>query len=374
MGMSKISRRKFITLLTQSAGAALVFQLLEACGIKPAAAPGTPTQTPFGPISSGVGNGISIANASGPTNTPLPSDTAAPTSEPTTETAVPTAAAAYLAVARGGDDPEALTRAAVNAIGGMGQFVKQGANVIIKPNICTANKTFEDAATTNPWVVGALVKMCIEAGAGQVRVFDCPFNPNMDAFQAAYKNSKIAEHVLAAGGKMVDINFNNYALVQPPGTTYFRSAYVYKEILNADLVIDVPIAKSHSTTHLTLAMKNLMGILLDRPALHATHIDQQIAELANYIKPKLTVIDGIRILVNGGPISNSRDDVKKMDTVIASADIVAADTFATTRLFALVDPSKWSTIDRVGYIKIGAQLGLGRSDLENLNIAEIQVG
>jgi uncharacterized protein (DUF362 family) len=372
--MKKISRRKFITLLTQSAGAAVVFQLLEACGIKPAAVPGTPTNTPFQALASGVDNGISIANAPGSTNTPLPSDTPAPTAEAATDTPSPAPDFAYLAVARGGDDPEALTRAAVAAIGGIGRFVPQGANVIIKPNICTAKKTYEDAATTNPWVVGALVKMCLEAGAGQVRVFDCPFSPSMDHFQEAYKNSKIAEQVLAAGGEMVDINFNNYALVQPPGTTYFRSAYIYKDILNADVLIDVPIAKSHSTTGLTLAMKNLMGILLDRPAMHATHIDQQIAELANYIRPKLTIIDGVRILVNGGPISDSRDDVRKMDTVIASADIVAADAFATTKLFALVDPSKWSTIDRVGYIKIGAKLGLGRSDLENLKITEINVG
>ena len=188
----------------------------------------------------------------------------------------------------------------------------------------------------------------------------------MNTFQEAYKNSRIAEQVLAAGGEMVDINFNDYVLVQPPGTTYFRSGYIYKEILNADVFIDVPIAKSHSTTGLTLAMKNLMGILLDRPAFHANNINGQIAELANYMRPKLTVIDGVRILVNGGPISDSKDDVRKMDTIIASADIVAADAYAT-RLFGWTDPN------RLGYVKIGAQLGLGRSDLENLKIQEINV-
>jgi uncharacterized protein (DUF362 family) len=361
--MKKISRRKFLSLMTQSAGAAAVFQLLAACGIKPAAAPGTPTTTPFAPLKFGVDSGLSIANAPTSTGTSGPADTPAAAAEPATETSSPAAELAYLAVARGGDDPEALTRAAIAAIGGMGKFVPAGSNVIIKPNICTAFRGYKYAATTNPWVVGALVKLSLEAGAGRVRVFDYPFNGD---FAGAYKNSGIAEQVLAAGGEMENINWDNYVAVQPPGTTSFRSAYVYGEILNADVLIDVPVAKHHGTTGLTLAMKNLMGVVSDRGAIH-NNIHQQIAELANYIRPDLTVIDGVRILLAGGPLGGSLGDVRKMDTVIASADIVAADAYAT-RLFGWTDPN------RLGYVKIGAQLGLGRSDLENLKIQEIAIG
>jgi uncharacterized protein (DUF362 family) len=310
----------------------------------------------------GVEGGLSIATAPGATDKPSPTNTAESTAESATATPSPAAEAAYLAAARGGDDPEALTRAAIAAIGGMGQFVPAGSNVIIKPNICTAFRGYKYAATTNPWVVGALVKMSLESGASRVRVFDSPFNGD---FTGAYKNSGIAEQVLAAGGEMEAINWDNYVAVQPPGTKSFRSAKVYGEILNADVLIDVPIAKHHGTTGLTLAMKNLMGVVYDRGAIH-NNIHQQIAELANFIRPKLTVIDGVRILLAGGPLGGSLGDVRKMDTVIASADIVAADAYAT-RLFG------WSDPNRLGYVKIGAQLGLGRSDLENLKIQEIAI-
>jgi uncharacterized protein (DUF362 family) len=360
--MRKISRRKFLSLITQSAGAAVVFQLLEACGLKPAAGLGTATQTPFGPVSSGVGNGISIANASGSTNTPNPSSTPAPTSESATAASAATAAPAYLAVARGGDDPEALTRAAVNAIGGIGQFVPQGANVLIKPNFCVPNRKYTYAATTNPWVVGTLVKMCLEVGAAKVTVYDYPFGgPSTEA--AA--DSGIADQVTAAGGVMEYVDFNKFVLTDMPNGQSLKSAAFYSEVLHADVVIDVPIAKHHSTTGLTLGMKNLMGTVVDRNAIH-DDIHRRIADLAVFLRPKLTVVDAVRILLANGPQGGSLSDVKEMDTVIASADIVAADAYAT-KLFGWTDPN------RLGYVKYGAAWGLGRSDLANLNIAEVNI-
>jgi len=363
--MRKISRRKFLSLLTQSAGAAAVFQLLEACGIKPAAAPGTPPSTPFGPLASGVDNGISIANAPGSTNTPLPSDTPAPTAESATENAVATAEPAYLAVARGGDDPEALTRAAIAAIGGIGRFVTQGQNVLIKPNICVPYKDYTYAATTNPWVVGALVKMCLEAGAAKVLVYDYPFGgPSTDA----YPDSGIADQVTAAGGQLEYVDRKKFIPTDLPNGQSLHSAAFYSEVINADVVINVPIAKTHSTTGLTLGMKNMMGVVLDRAnGIHGGDIHKRIADLAVFIRPELTVVDAVRILTANGPVSSNRGDARKLDTVIASADVVAADSYAT-KLFGWTDPN------RLGYIKYGAAWGLGRSDLENLKIAEGKVG
>jgi uncharacterized protein (DUF362 family) len=376
--MKKISRRKFLSLLTRSTGAAAVLQLLEACGVKPAAAPGTPTYTPFGSIKSSVDNGISIANAQGPTSTASPSNTNAPTSESATETSLPAAEPAYLAVARGGDDPEALTRAAIAAIGGMGKFVPKGANVLIKPNYCVDRK-YEYAATTNPWVVAALVKMSLDAGAAKVLVFDFPFGgpSNVTA-----KTSGIAEQAMAAGGQMEYVDNSKFIATDLPNGHSLHSAAFYSEVTNADVVINVPIAKNHSTTGLTLGMKNMMGTVKNRPAIHAD-IHRMIADLAAYVRPELTVVDAMRILTDHGPEGqNNTKYVLQMNTVIASADIVAADAYAT-RLFGAVDPGNhWHSFysklqedpNNLGYIKFGAEWGLGRSDLANLNIAEIKVG
>jgi uncharacterized protein (DUF362 family) len=359
--MRRITRREFLKALMQTAGAAGLMQLLYACGVRPTASPAapgvTPSNTPFGPGGPNLSQFGSAAGSSVPTFTP------SPTAVPPTVTSTAAVEPAYLAVARGGDDPEILVRRAVEAIGGMQRFVSPGANVIIKPNICTAFRAYKFAATTNPWVVGGLVKMCFEAGAGRVRVYDFPFNGGC---VDAYKNSGIEEQVLAAGGEMEIVSFDKFIPVQPQGNAAFQSNKVYRDILEADTLIDVPVAKHHGGAGLTLAMKNLMGAVENRSAVH-TSLQRHIAELAAFIRPKLTVIDGIRILLAGGPLGGSLADVRRMDTVIASADIVAADACAVTRLFG------WSAPNNLGYVRIGSEIGLGRSDLENLKIEEIAV-
>ncbi len=361
--MKKISRREFIHLLSKGAGAAAMMQLLQACGIAPAGETVTPTATPFAPIGPELTKMGSIAGAVLPTGTSLPSETPTSTPAPATETASPAAQPAYLAVARGGDNPEALVRAAVESIGGMGRFVPAGASVLIKPNVCTSNRTYDGAATTNPWVVGALVKMCFEAGAGRVRVFDFPFNGTCPQ---NYQTSGIAEQVLAAGGELESLDWNKFIPATLPSARSLRSASFYSEVIDADVVINVPIAKHHGSASLTLGMKNMMGVVRDRGAVHSAGLQQAIADLADFIRPELTIIDAIRILTANGPISSSWRDVRKMDTVIASPDIVAADAYAT-RLFGWTDPN------RLGYVRIGNQIGLGRSDLENLKIEELSL-
>jgi uncharacterized protein (DUF362 family) len=372
--MKRISRREFLSLVTQSAGAAAVFQLLAACGIKPAAAPGTPTITPFAPLQFGVEGGLSVANDPAATGTSGSADTPTSTAEPATETPSPAAEPAYLAVARGGDDPEALTRAAIAAIGGMGRFVRQGASVLIKPNACVV-RDYLYAATTNPWVVAALVKMSFEAGAGKVLVFDFPFGGSTEE---TYKASRIGEQATAAGAQMEYLDLSKFVKTDLPNGHSLKSAKFYSEVINADVVINVPIAKNHSTTGVTLGMKNMMGTVYDRAnAIHAD-IYRRIADLADYVRPELTVMDAIRVLIDHGPQGGNKNDVRKIDTVIASADIVAVDAYAC-RLFAPLNPNSdfyqkiLADPNNLGYVKYGAEWGIGRSDLANLKIEEIAI-
>jgi uncharacterized protein (DUF362 family) len=132
---------------------------------------------------------------------------------------------------------------------------------------------------------------------------------------------------------------------------------------DADVVINAPIAKQHGSTVLTLGMKNLMGVIQNRNGFHARGLHQCVADLNSAVRPQLTVVDAVRILTRNGPTGGNLDDVKKMDTVIASADVVAADTYAAT-LFDL-------TPDDVPYIQLGAEMGLGQSDLKAIEIEEV---
>jgi uncharacterized protein (DUF362 family) len=267
-----------------------------------------------------------------------------------------------LVVTRGGDDPEVLVRRAIAALGGMEQFITKGARVVIKPNICTAYHPYEYASTTNPWVVGALVKLTLEAGAGTVTVMDYPFGGSAEE---AYAISGIKEQVEAAGGKMAVMSNLKFLETEIPNGKNIKKWPIYEDVLKADVLINVPIAKDHSLTILTLGMKNLMGVVQNRENLHS-RIGQRLADLTSLVYPTLTIIDAIRMLSYGGPTGGDLNAVKKIDTIIASRDIVAADSYAAS-LFN-IQP------DELSYVKAGVEMGLGRSDLQNLIIEEVPVG
>ena len=254
----------------------------------------------------------------------------------------PTGDQAYLAVARGGD-PAATTAAAIAALGGIERFVKSGNDVIIKPNICVNYRAPEYAATTNPTVVATLVSLCLGAGAQRVRVMDTPF-PGITA-QSAYEVSEIDQAVEAAGGEME---------VMSP-VKFVTEWEVYQDVLDTDVLINVPIAKHHSMTRLTLGIKNLLGVIT-RPNLIHRNLRQRPADLASLVQPTLTVVDAVRIMATGGPTGGSLNYVQQMDTVIASHDFVAADAYAAT-LFDMTGTD-------IAYIEAAANMGLGTLDLE----------
>ncbi|NPV10088.1 MAG: DUF362 domain-containing protein [Anaerolineae bacterium] len=292
--------------------------------------------------------------------TPSPEATAAQPRGPTLVTPA-REGTPYLVVARG-DSPAAITEAAVTALGGMGRFVKPGDDVIVKPNICVAYHGPEYAATTNPEVVATIVRMVREAGAGRVRVMDYPFGGSA---KDAYVVSGIQEAVERAGGEMELMAQVKYAEVDFPDVSRdIRRWVVYTDALEADVLINVPIAKHHGIATLTLGAKNLMGLIENRPLIH-TNLHQRIADLVALFHPALTIMDAVRILTAHGPSGGRLEDVQQMNTVIASPDLVAVDAY-TTRFFPFADT------DKVAYIKYAAEMGLGTRDLDSVEIAEIE--
>lgn len=257
------------------------------------------------------------------------------------------------------DKPAELVRKAIKALGGMGRFVKKGNRVLIKPNIAFARPP-EGAANTNPEVVAELVRLCFEAGAKEVIVLDYTLDPA----RITYEMSGIAKAAEAKGARMVYVSPRDFVPIEVPKGKIL-SAYdvrVLKQVLDADVFINVPIAKTHGSARLTLGMKNLMGIIQDRGAWHRSgDLHQCIADFVTAVKPHLTVIDAIRILASGGPKGPGR--VEQKDTIIASTDIVAADAYATT-LFGL-------TPNDVPHIIKAAELGVGVADLKRVKIVKV---
>jgi uncharacterized protein (DUF362 family) len=268
--------------------------------------------------------------------------------------------AAYLSVARG-SDPKAITRAAIAAVGGIERFVAKGDDVIVKPNICVDYRTYEYGATTNPEVVATLIELCLGAGARRVRVMDTPFGGTPDS---AYTRSGIADAVKAVGGEMEVMNRAKFQEAEIPEGKDITAWRVYQDLLNADVVINVPIAKHHNLARLSLGGKNLLGVVLSPNRIHA-NLGQRIADLVSLVRPTLTVMDAVRTLMAHGPTGGNLNDVRQTDTVIASHDIVAADAYAAT-LFDL-------TGQDIAYVKAAAEMGLGTLDLEAIEIEEIAV-
>jgi uncharacterized protein (DUF362 family) len=357
--MSAISRRDFIRRVAATAGGVTGAWLLQACGQSPTQALSPSATATTIPTALPVSSPTALQALAG-APTAAVAATANPTTPPTAGSS-PTHGIPDLAVAHGGE-PEDLVKHALAALGGIERFVKSGNSVIIKPNICVDYRTFEYAATTNPLVVGALVRLCLGAGASKVTVMDYPFGGTA---QKAYQNSGIQKEVEAAGGSMAFMPGYRYKSVQLPNAVSLKETEVFEDILKADVLINVPIAKNHSEATLTLAMKNLMGIVKNREDMHVS-LHNRIADLANFIRPKLTVIDAVRILTKGGPQGGDLGAVKKLDTVIAGVDMVAADAYATT-LFGMKPAD-------IPYITNAAKLGLGNADLGSLKIEQIPVG
>jgi uncharacterized protein (DUF362 family) len=256
-----------------------------------------------------------------------------------------------------GSDPMLMTRAALQNFGGMKTFVKRGETIMIKPNIGW-DRMAEQAANTNPEVVKALVQESFAAGARKVIVTDISCNDPERCFGrsgiafAAEEAGAVVERPLAA--RYTEINL---------GGGILGMQTVYKTFLEVDKVINVPIAKHHSLTGTTLGMKNTYGILGgNRNRLHQD-IHQSIADLGNFFRPTLTVLDAIRVLKRNGPQGGNLADVEIKNMLVMSTDPVALDAYGAETFFSI-------TKDKLPYLALSEKSGLGVADYRTLPMTE----
>jgi uncharacterized protein (DUF362 family) len=270
-------------------------------------------------------------------------------------------AAEYDLTAIMGGAAEVMFDKGIKAMGGMGRFVKKGQTVVVKPNIGW-DVVPEKAANTNPKLVGRIVERCFEAGAKTVYVFD----HTCDDWVKCYKNSAIEAAVKKAGGKMVPGHTESYYQeVSIPEGKVLKTTKEHELVLESDVYINVPVLKSHSSTKLSIAMKNLMGAVWDRGYWHRNDLHQCIADFVTYRKPDLNIVDGYRVMKKNGPRGVSVQDVDTMKVQVISPDIVAAD--AASAKFFGVDP------ENVMYMRLADQMGVGTIDLNKLEINRIKV-
>jgi uncharacterized protein (DUF362 family) len=254
-----------------------------------------------------------------------------------------------MAVIEGGE-PAALVRRAIEELGGMRRFVARGDVVLVKPNVAW-DRTPEQAANTNPDVVAEVVRLALAAGARKVLVTDGPVNEARRTFE----RSGIGRAGASAGAQVVlpgDARFREVDL----GGAVLRAWPVLSPFLEADKVINLPVAKHHSLTGATLGVKNWYGMLGGlRMRLHQ-RIDESLADLAAFLRPTLTVLDAYRVLMRNGPSGGSTEDVALRKTVIAGTDPIAVDAWAAREFFGLAG-------GELRYLELAAGRGLGELHL-----------
>ena len=251
-----------------------------------------------------------------------------------------------------------LTERAIAAIGGLKRFIRQGDKVWVKPNIAW-DRAPELGANTNPDVVATIVRLCWEAGAKTVTVGDNTCN----VATATYKSSGIADAARKAGAQVVFLDPTRFREMAIRGER-LKTLPVCPEIVESDLVINVPIAKHHRLADVTLCMKNYMGVIDKRNTLHQA-IAECLADLTRFMRPRLCILDAVRVLPRNGPRGGDPKDVVLKLAVGAGTDIVALDAWGAEQLGR--KPGDVPTLVE------GQKAGLGKLDYRSLAPKEIAV-
>ncbi|OPZ89826.1 MAG: hypothetical protein BWY73_01435 [candidate division TA06 bacterium ADurb.Bin417] len=259
-----------------------------------------------------------------------------------------------------GGTPRERVAAAFKALGGIKKFVPTGSTVVVKPNIAWARNP-EQGADTGPQIVAEVVTACRQAGAKRVVVMD----HTCDKAQLTYPQSGIEAAARAAGAEVLHADQKDaYREVAIPKGKALTSALVLKEVLDCDVLINLPVVKVHGSSRVTLGMKNWMGVVWDRGALHRSDLHQAIVDISTVVKPRLVLLDATRILTSRGP--KGPGDLTVLNQLVAGTDPVAADAYGA-RILGF-NPQE------IGHIRLAGEAGLGKSNLDALKVQKIKLG
>jgi len=266
---------------------------------------------------------------------------------------VPPIAGQTMSVVKGADRVKTVDKA-IESLGGIERFVKPGDTVAIKPNVAFASPPML-GATANPELVAKVVRLCYKAGAKQVYVTDNPINDPASCFML----SGIGKAASQAGAKIIlpkDNLFKHTTLTD--GKLIKNWPIFFKPFESADKLIGIAPIKDHHRAGASMTMKNWYGLLGGRRNIFHQDINTIIAELSMMVRPTLVILDGTEVMMTNGPTGGSVSDLRRANTLIASTDCVAADSYGCGLLnLALSD---------LPYLTKAEKAGAGTTDYESL--------
>ena len=217
----------------------------------------------------------------------------------------------------GREDIAAAVRRAVALAGGLPEPVRPGATVLLKPNLVEIPYTRESGAVTHPQLCRAVAEMVLERGAAPVIADAAGMGSDTEAVISFMGYDQLRRE----GYPVLDLKKEKVVRVKNPAATVLPQMEVFQPALTADVLINLPVMKTHDQTEVTLSLKNLKGLLADssKKEIHRRALFRAIPEVAAFFKPSFTILDGIYTQEGVGPVYG---DPVEMDLVIAGRDMV----------------------------------------------------
>ncbi|MGA1204800.1 MAG: DUF362 domain-containing protein [Opitutales bacterium] len=269
-------------------------------------------------------------------------------------------AQADLGVAHGTDRIQ-VTRAAIDALGGISRFIKKGDVVMLKPNVAF-DRPPALAATTHPDSLRAVARLVLEAGANKVIVADNPINSPAGCFLKSGLSAVVDE----LGLELMYPEQRAFTQLQMEGEILRHWPLFHRPFEQADKVIGIAPCKDHNLCSASMSMKNWYGLLGGRRNQFHQHIHSIISDFALMIKPTLIVLDGMSVLMSNGPTGGRLSDVKEVGTVVAGTDMVAIDSYGYTNLLE-------RDITNLEYIHKAHNRGLGNMNWQDMVVKEVRI-
>lgn len=214
----------------------------------------------------------------------------------------------------------AAVRQAVEDLGGLRDIIKPGMKVLVKPNLVAVPKERLSGAVTRWEVTGAVAELVREAGATPIIAESAAAGVKTEAVieKCEYENLR------ALGFEVIDLKKTPRKKIAAQGAKLIENMDSWELVAGADAIISVPVLKTHDQTEVTLGLKNLKGLIEDeqKKLFHAQGVVNGVIDIISTLRPVLTVIDGTCGQEGLGPIFG---DTVRMDLILASKDVVAAD-------------------------------------------------
>ncbi len=256
-----------------------------------------------------------------------------------------------------GEDPKKMLAAGIEKYGGWGALVKKGEQVTLKANVAWASLP-EQGGNTDPTLVGEAVASCRQAGASKVVIPEYTCSPAKKSF----KMSGVEAAVKTAGGEIYSLGEKKrFKEVFIPKGKIIKKANVAVDVLETGLLVNMPVAKSHSSCTITGAMKNWMGSVEERSSWHKQGLHQCVADFSTFLVPDLIIVDATRIMTTEGPRGPGKMAYPKQ--LVFGKDPVAVEAYLATRF-------NLKPFD-IAHIKIAHDMKIGVGDLKRVNVVHV---